>query len=87
MTDDERPGKRGGGAASQAREHLVWHQDLICPEPRCRGRVRRFPPGELVDGGRRERRRCPECGTSITVPAFYLVPWALGDSSELPPAA
>lgn len=55
-------------------EHLVWHQDLICPGAACRGRVRRFPPGELVDGGRRERRRCPACGAVTTAPAFYRVP-------------
>jgi hypothetical protein len=54
-------------------ENLVWHQELICPGTPCRGRVRRFPPGELIDGGRRERRRCPVCGTSTTVSAFYLV--------------
>ncbi|MDD7926810.1 hypothetical protein [Actinomycetospora chibensis] len=53
-------------------EHLVWHQDLICPGEWCRGRIRRFPPGFLVDDGRRERRRCPSCGTSVTAPAFYV---------------
>jgi hypothetical protein len=80
MGDDEvRPGRPGGG------EHLVWHQDLICPGERCRGRVRRFPPGELVDGGRRERRRCPVCGTSTAVPAFYLSGSARADARR--PAA
>ena len=69
--DDVRP-------ASAAREHLVWHQELICPGEICRGRVRRFPPGELIDDGRRERRRCPVCGTSTTAPAFYVVRGARG---------
>lgn len=66
---DDGPGGPGG-----ARRHLIWHQDLICRGERCHGRVRRFPPGELVDGGAHERRRCPACGTWHIVPAFYLVP-------------
>ncbi|GAA4910137.1 hypothetical protein EV188_10179 [Actinomycetospora succinea] len=53
-------------------DHLVWHQEMICPGERCRGRVRAFPPGALVDDGRRERRHCPECGTGVVAPAFYL---------------
>ena len=74
MGDDVRPAPRvSGGAAAAVGTHLVWHQELICPGERCRGRVRRFPPGELIDDGRRERRRCPVCGTSTTAPAFYLL--------------
>lgn len=53
-------------------EHLVWHQELICLGASCWGRVRRFPPGVLVEGGRRERRTCPACGVIALVPAFYL---------------
>ncbi|MDD7933262.1 hypothetical protein [Actinomycetospora straminea] len=61
-----------GGADPSALEHLVWHQDLICPGEPCRGRVRSFPPGELVDDGHHEQRRCPQCGTTTTAPAFYI---------------
>ncbi|PVZ06983.1 hypothetical protein [Actinomycetospora cinnamomea] len=72
MGDDTRPDRRDHDeGAPPVGEHLVWHQELICPGTPCRGRVRRFPPGELVDGGRRERRRCPACGASTTAPAFY----------------
>lgn len=72
MGDETRPDHRDRDeAAPPIGEHLVWHQDLICPGRPCRGRVRRFPPGELIDRGRRERRRCPVCGASTTVPAFY----------------
>ncbi|NMO88548.1 hypothetical protein [Actinomycetospora sp. TBRC 11914] len=51
--------------------HVVWHQELICPSPRCRGRRRTFPPGVLIEDGDRERRTCPVCGTDVKVPAFY----------------
>ena len=53
-------------------EHLVWHQELVCPGEMCRGRVRWFPPGVLSHDGREERRHCPQCGTAVTTPAFYL---------------
>ena len=68
------PGDVGLGSRRLGNQpkHLVWHQDLICPGGPCRGRVQTFPPGVLVDDGRRERRRCPVCGASVTVPAFYL---------------
>ena len=64
-------GLRGQRPGSQTK-HLVWHQELICPGEPCCGRVQTFPPGVLVDDGRRERRWCPVCGASVTVPAFYL---------------
>ncbi|MEJ2890648.1 hypothetical protein [Actinomycetospora aeridis] len=70
--DDVRQHLRFGEDPSSSVEHLVWHQDLICPGERCRGRLRRFPPGELTDGGRYEQRSCPECGTTTTAPAFYV---------------
>jgi hypothetical protein len=50
----------------------VWHQELICPGAPCRGRLRAFPPGVLVDDGRGELRSCPACGAAVTAPAFYL---------------
>lgn len=65
-------------------DHLVWHQELICPGEQCRGRIRRFPPGVLIDDGRRERRPCPVCGTSVVAPAFYLDPSARRPRPRLP---
>jgi hypothetical protein len=83
MGDDDVGARDGAGAAGTG-EPLVWHQELICPGEPCRGRVRRFPPGELVDGGRRERRRCPVCGTSTTAPAFYLLRGDRGARGDRP---
>ncbi len=83
VSDDVRPGRRGDDRVGPSvGEHLVWHQELICPGELCRGRVRRFPPGELIDGGRAERRRCPVCGTSTTAPAFYLLRGDRGDRGD-----
>lgn len=36
--------------------------DVICPDPRCRGQARRFPPGEFADDRRREGRRSRSAG-------------------------
>lgn len=58
-------------AARAGHERLLWHQELVCPGPTCRGRRRVFPPGRLIENGRRERRCCPVCRTAVQVPAFY----------------
>lgn len=79
--ENDAPRERGSRVRG---EHVVWHQDLVCPGDPCQGRVRRFPSGVLIDEGRRERRRCPVCRAEVAAPAFYLADSVRG--SRPPPA-